>query len=362
MRWRWAMVAAVIAPLVASGCSGGGRRAVAPTTTGVFSQTRSTATTVARWQSRMIVTSGTEEDLAPAGQALYWLDLPSPGFSGDPVMVSAVRYDLSTNALDTGASLVGLVGPEALTVTGGWVWVVLGQGSHTIAEQLNPEDLVLHAAHTLGESGSTSYPPWPVLSATAGGPLFIAAGEDLWAVDPVSGAVDYHLTTTDQIAWMSTDPTGRLLYVVSSAVNQDGGETVSQYDIRTGQLLRSTDQAGAVNAGTAAATSGGVWLSYRGGMAGSAFELSSSGFQFISPAIQGFGTFEQIMGVESGVSEGVLWLTSGAGLTCADPNEGAVRAAEPVQVADPVASGHVLYAQEPGGGVIAISPPRLCWG
>jgi hypothetical protein len=97
-------------------------------------------------------------------------------------------------------------------------------------------------------------------------------------------------------------------------------------------------------------------------MAGAAFELSSSQLHLISPVSKGFGTFDQIMGVWSGVSEGVLWLTSGLGFTCADPKGGAVRASEPTQVANPIASGHVVYAEEPAGGIVAISPPAACWG
>ncbi len=332
----------------------------AGTAVGVPGRTTSTTSPQSTWTTRRITTTGTVLDLAPTGQVLYWLNLVS-SLSSDPMTITPTRYDLTNHALDIGTNISGLVGGPALTVTGGWVWVVFGQGLHTVAEQLDPGNLALHATHTLDESEPTPNPPSPLLTATVGGPLFVAAGVDLWALDPTSGATEYHLTTTGRIAWMSTDPAGEFLYVVSSLSNQ-GGEVVSQYDTGTGKLLQSTDESSAVGPGTAAATSGGVWLSFRSGMAGAAFELSSSQLHLISPVSQSCATFDQIMGGWSGVSEGVLWLTSGLGFTCADPKGGAVRASEPTHVANPIASGHVVYAEEPAGGIVAISPPSACWG
>ena len=75
-----------------------------------------------------------------------------------------------------------------------------------------------------------------------------------------------------------------------------------------------------------------------------------------------FDTFYQIMGVWSGVSEGVLWLTSQVSLTCADPSTGVVRGSESTTVSDPVASSGVLYALPSTGGVVSITSPAACFG
>jgi len=347
------------------GCGGRGdsrlnTAGTVPTTTSISSVTpTSTNPTVSGWPVRTITRTGIDRDITPTSGALYWMQGPD-GLSADPVTTMPMRYDLVSGQLISGATITGLVGSPALTVTGGWVWVVIGQGSETLAEQLDPTTLALHATHVLSEA-SASYPPSPVLTATVDGPLWVAAGEDVWALNPTTGAVETSFTTAGAVASMSTDPAGILLYVSSQLSAVDGGEVISEYSARRGQLLHTSNDPGSVGAGTVAATIGGVWVSSRTGNAGGADELSSDELQVVSPLQQGFGPFYQTMGVGSGVSDGVLWLTSISQLTCTDPNQGAVRASEAVDLEGPIASGHVLYAEAPTGGVVAITPPAACW-
>jgi len=78
-------------------------------------------------------------------------------------------------------------------------------------------------------------------------------------------------------------------------------------------------------------TKGGVWVSFRTGMAGPALELSSKDLSQIAPPNNPngpFGNFDQMMGVGSGVSDGTLWLTSVTGLACADPSTSVIRASD----------------------------------
>ncbi|MHB1445435.1 MAG: YncE family protein [Acidimicrobiales bacterium] len=300
------------------------------------------------WPTRTIVSSGDDEDLAPTSQALYWLNTsttssPDTGVPG--------LYELKTARQVEGAQVSGQISQEALTVTGGWVWLAFAQATTVVVEQLDPDGLARHAVHHLIETGSgqVQYPPAPVVTATAGGPLWVGAGSDLWALNPVTGEVEVHTSTTGQAAWMSTDPAGAFLYVVSSMSNS-GGELVTQLDAHSGRLLHSSNQQFATGAGTAAATAGGVWLSYRTGMAGAAIELSSADLSDVLPPQNGFGALYQMMGVASGVSEGVLWLSSEPSLTCADPTSGQARASEAVAneiINDMVAADHVLYASSP---------------
>jgi hypothetical protein len=197
------------------------------------------------------------------------------------------------------------------------------------------------------------------------GPLWVAAGENVWALSPTSGAVEANFTTDGAVASMSTDPAGSRLYV-SSRLSVDGGQVISEYSADGGHLLHTSGDSGGVGPGTVTATIGGVWVSVRTGNAGVAYEMSSDGLKVVSPTDQGFGAYDQTGGVGSGVSEGVLWLSSGSGLTCADPNHGAIRAnetlqSEGIEAEGLVASDHVLYAEAPAGGVVAITPPAACW-
>jgi len=313
---------------------------------------------------RTITSTGFDRDLAPASSVVYWMQGPD-ALSAEPVTTMPVRYDLVSGQVTAGAAISGLVGSPALTVIGGWVWVVVGEGSETLAEQLDPSTLAVHATHSLVEA-KTPYPPSPVLTATVDGPLWVAAGDDVWALNPSSGAIETSLTTAGAVASMSTDPAGSLLYVASQLSVVGGGEVLSEYNAHSGRLLQTSNEPGVVGPGTVAATVGGVWVSVRTGNAGGAYEMSSAGLKVVSPTPQGFGVYDQIMGVASGVSEGVLWLSSLSALTCADPNHGAIRASETIQgeaieAEGLVASDHVLYAKAPAGGVVAITPPAACW-
>ncbi|HLG66508.1 MAG TPA: hypothetical protein VKV36_01390 [Acidimicrobiales bacterium] len=319
------------------------------------------------WPLRTITSTGSDQDVTPVGSALYWLALPG-STPGSPSTVTPVRDDLATGQVVDGPSVPGVVGSPALTVTAGWVWVVRGVGGEALVEQLDPTTLTVHAQRTLVVNDTLGPGPRPLLTATVGGPLWVADGEDLWALDPSTGTVETELDAGDEITSLSTDPSGALLYTGGDPPSRSG-MIVTEYDARTGRQLDHSDQEDAVAAGTVAATDGGVWVSYRSGMAGGAQELSSADLATIAPppgSGNSFGTFAQIMGVWSSVSDGVLWLTSATGLTCADPATGAVRASEALAgsdgLSDPIASGGLLYAVPSSGGVVAMTPPKACFG
>ena len=288
------------------------------------------------------------------------------GQPGAVVTTTPVRYDLVTRQLVRGATITVFVENPALTVTGSWVWVVVDQGADILAEQLDPTTLALHATRVLAEQ-SAPEPPGSVVAATVDGPLWVATGVNVWALNPTTGAVETSFTTAGAVASMSTDPAGSLLYVSSRLPTDDGAQVIGEYSAQNGRLLHTRTDIGVLYPGTLAATVGGVWVSVRTGMQGGAAELSSDGLNHVAPPInQVFPIFDQTMGVWSGVSEGVLWLSSTSNLTCADPNRGAIRASETQSDAiapesPVVASGHVLYGQAAAGGVVAITPPAACW-
>jgi outer membrane protein assembly factor BamB len=240
----------------------------------------------------------------------------------------------------------------------------MGEGAQAVVEQLDPTTLATHSERDLPVKDALyPSPPIPVLT-TVGGPLRVAAGQDIWALNPSTGVTETEFDTGNQINSMSTSPDGTLLYT-SGVVSNDGGFKVTEYDAHTGEQLNRSDQQFSVGAGAVSATNGGVWVSYRTGMAGPALELSSEDLSKIAPPndLRGsFGGFDQIMGVGSDVSEGVLWLTSIGEITCADPRTSVVRVSETVSVSDPIAVGGLLYALPPSGGVVVITPPKTCFG
>jgi hypothetical protein len=100
------------------------------------------------WPLRTITSTGTVQGVAPTSQALYWLVVTSPA-SAAPVKVTPVRYDLASKQLTSGTSATGVAGRSGLTVTGGWVWVVMGEGAQAVVEQLDPTTLATHPERDL---------------------------------------------------------------------------------------------------------------------------------------------------------------------------------------------------------------------
>ena len=375
--WAWLAVIAVLAVVLVLGF----RALPSPKPSGVpVSKPPVTRTTVpapttvprnhkpysAAWPAHTIATSGVAQDIGPTADGVYWL---SNDFNLDPRPSSTTpfRYVPTTGRVARGPSITGTVGSPAITVTGGWVWMVVGVGDDVVVEQLDTSTLTLHARESLPVKNLLFGPGVdPVLTATVNGPLWVAGGEDLWALNPRTGAIETQFDTGNEIDSMSTDPTGRLLY--TGAEGTDSQPVVTEYSAQAGNELKRSYPQGIVSAGVAA-TTGGVWVSYRTGMAGAAVELSANGLREIAPpqAPAVFpSTYDQIGGVGASVSEGALWVTSagstGTGtLTCADPATGAVRATESAQVRYPIASGALLYAFE-GKDLVVITPPAKCFG
>ena len=91
----------------------------------------------------------------------------------------------------------GHVGSPAITVTGGWVWVVVGVGDDVVVEQLDISRLLSIAKQIRSQSRTTCCRAGvdPVLTATINGPLWVAGGEDLWALNPSTGAIETEFNT-----------------------------------------------------------------------------------------------------------------------------------------------------------------------
>jgi hypothetical protein len=326
-----------------------------------------------RWPEQTLKSSQDARDIAVTSDEVFWLS-QSPYETNPPgPPVWLYRFDPGSGDVTRGPSTPGFIGTSSLAISDGWVWTAIGSGNDVVLKQINPLTLSVAKSESLPvEDGATTYPFTPDIVATVDGPLWMAGGEDLWALNPSTGAVETELKTASAISSMSTDPTGRLLYA-ASPLTADGGTTVTEYDARTGQELSQMVQAATTGAGTVAATKGGVWLSARSGMAGGTEELSAIGLTEVAPTASerlGFGTYDQIGGVWASVSEQTLWLTNESrrvNLTCADPTTGAVRTggSTPMQVSAPVGDGQKLYAiasTNSEQSVVVITPPAECFG
>ena len=215
-------------------------------------------TTTARWPERIIASTNLVQDIVPTSQGVYWLDVLDQSLT--PVVVQPVRYDPATGQETKGPSITGTAYGPALAVSGGWVWVVVGGATDVVVEQLNPSSLAVIQKESFAvRDGTAEGVVYPVVTATKGGPLWISGSDDLWALNPNTGAVETEFDTGNEISFMSTDPTGGLLYT-AGPMSDEGGTTIIEYDAHTGRELRRKGFDSTAPAAVAA-TTGGVWVS-----------------------------------------------------------------------------------------------------
>ncbi len=327
----------------------------------------------ARWPEEILKSSGNARNIVVTSDEVFWLNQSSPPTNppGEPAWL--YRFEPGSGDVTRGPSTPGVIGTSSLAIVDGWVWTAVGAGNDIVMKQINPWTLSVASTESLPVRDEIpGYPLAPDLVTTVNGPLWVSGEQDLWALNPSTGAVENEFKAGNGISSMSTDPTGRLLYT-ASPLTADGGTTVTEYNARTGHKLTQMADPATTGPGTVAATNGGVWLSARSGMAGGTVELSASALTEIAPTAserRGLGTYDQIGGVWASVSEQTLWLTNESGrvnLTCANPTTGAVRTvgSTPVPLSVPVAVGQRLYAiASPNGDeayVVVITPPAVCF-
>lgn len=113
----------------------------APSTT-IAPQPVATPTTLphSAWSERIIASTGQAQDIAPTSTGVYWLSAPGV-VSNNGTPVTLYRDVPATGTVTKGFSITGWIGSPALTVTGGWVWMVVGVGTDVLVEQINPATL-----------------------------------------------------------------------------------------------------------------------------------------------------------------------------------------------------------------------------
>jgi hypothetical protein len=276
-----------------------------------------------------------------------------------------------------GAPVFGPSIPDAsgLVLAGSSVWVVTNPGASDTAElyQLDPASLSVVSRQQipvplepLPGSGGEDAVQEAAVAASAGSTFFwLGAGTDLFKVNVTSGTWSGPYPAGEEIDSMSIDPNGRLLYLGGQTL--EGTAVAKELNATTGTTLRQVSEPAAIAGIQVSATGNGVWISFRGGLAGSAELLSATGLARLEPPA-GFSnaasseTYEQIGGLLAEVSDGVLWVSGPSVLACADPATAAVKASEVLgsQVTIVAATG-VLYASDPVG-LAVIDPPAVCFG
>ena len=320
-------------------------------------------TTARAWPSDLVVGTGvgTVSDLNPTTDALYALDQAPIG--GDShTSAQPIRYDLITHRVLFGAPIADA---DAMTVTGGWVWVVARDvnGSPAIVVyKLDPTTLTLVGQQSLGaafyEFMTTT------LSATVDGPLWVAGGSTLYALSPETGAILHEVPPGMDISSISTSPDGTVLYAVGNEDTANQPVVIVELDAHNGHTLaRQVEQGSGEDLAAAAAATAGAWVAIRGGMHGDTALYERTDLRAVTTPGSYPSPFDWAMWESVNVSGDTLWLVSLQGLTCADPTTGTVRMGEPQvpsQVDSVVANGGILYGGG-AGGLSVISAPRACF-
>ena len=207
----------------------------------------------------------------------------------------------------------------------------------------------------------------------SGGTEWVGFLRTIWRINATSGAIVSRIRVSSglTISDVSTDPTGRLLYVAANT-SSGGGSAVVQYSARTGRKLASSargDLRFSVGGARLTAAPGGVWVSFRTGMLGETVLLAQRGLRMVRlPGVGRPGSlFAWVMFANTEFAGRSLFLARLDGrIGCMNPTTGFVRARG--RVSKLVGSGQLIGAGPHGRvlyglartGLIAIAPPAAC--
>jgi hypothetical protein len=171
------------------------------------------------------------------------------------------------------------------------------------------------------------------------------------------------LSVTD----VAVEPARRYLYV--SAEPSLGGAVVDEYAARSGRLLATTDRAPlkfSVAGAALTAVPGGVWASYRTGMAGQTILLRRRGLGVVRA--RGGRLFSWFMTGGTAYGDGSLCAGASSGdIGCVAPGTGRIRSRTTLK---PMMDGgemlavslarHEVYAVGQSD-ILAVTAPARCW-
>jgi hypothetical protein len=345
---------------------------VVPSTTGPTPNT---------WVAHVIAPGSCPQVVDVTAGAAFSLLSHSPGGQG-PWVLERTGIDSATTV--TGPTFsVGV-----LALASGFLWISCGRASGIASGpllcQVDPTTLTIVRQIQLPQSKNPELDGFGV--AVADGPadtVWVGYEQILVHVNALDGAIlSSEPIASGSLDSLSLDPDQRVLYA-SLAYPLVSGDTVDaavvEFDATTGRSLVETSAdspaTGSVAGGALTAVPGGVWMSFRTGMAGSTILLRQPDLAMVGPPSsalnEGFadGVFVWMMSASTVYGLGTLFLANENGvLACIDPQTGAVRAQERLTLAegpDPqllavdAATRQVIATD--GSTLEAVSPPAPCW-
>ena len=333
----------------------------------------------APWPERRIVPErgyAVGQVFDPAAGVLYALVQGTPARAGGPWVLQATN--VRTGAVRQGGSYP----VTGLSLASGYLWVDgwPAAGTPPVLREVSPG--------TLRTVRSVSIPGayWAtVVAAGPAGSVWAGSGRTLLRVSAGRGTVLARavLPAGLGVDELAVSPDGADRYVAAAHVVAGGAEegaVVLEYSARTGDLLAEADRTPisySVAGAELTALPGGVWVSFRTGSLGVSVLLSERALATViapGPAVSTASVYRWPMSSSSVYGGGALWVTTQTGLVaCVNPATGRVRAAETVTstaaqlgglLAADGAARHVfgLALNDGYGGLVAITPPRGCWG
>lgn len=326
------------------------------------------APAAAGWRVRTVVRLGDRAvSVAADPRAGAAYEMVSGTRGGGPFRLVRARLN--------GASLTR--GPQFpvsdVTLAAGQLWVsggiTSGSSTRLVLYQVSPKTLrVVRSWRLTGEQrGGLG------LVSVAGGPgrtVWVGFERRLRRLSARTGVVvaRARLRAGLSVSHVAVDPAGAHLYV--SAAPEQGGAVMFEYAAGSGRLLASASGRPiefSVSGATLTAVPGGVWASFRTGMAGLTVLLRQRGLHVVQPG-GGRGLFNWFFSSSSSYGGGSLWLNvEGGGIGCVAPATGQVRLRAKLR---PLADGSQLLAVSPArrevlafsrGDIDAVTAPARCW-
>ncbi len=272
------------------------------------------------------------------------------------------RIDLATGRVEQGSALPSasqlfLVGPKlyvleplagkAGQLSGPWTLYRLGSGADLT--RIGPLPLGLSADVPLVT------PTGPSVAGTTD--TWIGVGSNVVELNLATGAVLRRVPAENRVTSISVSPDGKLMY---AAVNRtftnavaDPAAVITERHAATGAVIATTGVRFSTNGADLHAVAGGVWASYRLGMAGDVELLDATGLgPIVSPGKLPGSVWKDlsqggaiIQGPSVAVLDGYAWLSSPTGIACLQASTGRFRGGAPL----PKSANESLLAQTTTG-------------
>ena len=240
------------------------------------------------------------------------------------------------------------------------LWLVPSVPKASVAiYRLDPATLAVQDEDHLPAAAPSTYLASPLAVWSQTGGMWLARGDVLFHLDPLSGAILGQITVSGPLDGLADGGHGLLYDSILQSV-------IEERDAGTG-MLRVTGNVGPDAGGVGlSASDSGVWASYRTGMAGGSALYAAADLQRVGPSWgpdPDTSLFYRIMGTSATVVDGTAWVSSDGSLTCADAVTGAVRATErtPLDLAPYILGegGGQLFGVT-DNGLYGVTAPEAC--